>query len=55
MDDNTELEMLREFYKNWVGLHIINRNDRDAMELAAQRLVDSAHTIEAFKSGAQVQ
>ena len=46
-----ELEMLREFYACWEALHKIARNAVIAQrqkELAAQRLVDAAHSLRGF-------
>jgi hypothetical protein len=46
-----ELELLRDFYACWCQLHSIPRDSlhRKKQELAAQRLVDSAHAVAAFK------
>jgi hypothetical protein len=52
----TELEMLREFFDCWEGLHKLARQSaipRWAKENAAQRLVDAAETIRAFRQPVQ--
>ena len=46
-----ELEMLRQFYGAWVGLHTLPREDSDAMEQAAQYLMECAHVVREFKRG----
>jgi len=45
-----ELDLLREFYANWVGLHTLKRDaiHRRKQESAAQELVDSAHALRIF-------
>ncbi len=46
-----ELELLNDFYACWCNLHSLPRDEmhRKRMELAAQRLVDSAHAVAAYK------
>lgn len=46
-----ELEMLRQFYTAWVGLHSLPRENKDAMEQAAQYLMECAHTVKEFRKG----
>ena len=49
--ETIELELLQDFYACWCNLHSIPRSNinRKKMELAAQRLVDSAHAVAAYK------
>ena len=49
LTDEQELEMLREFFDCWVAFHSIQRRDREQQELAAQRMVDAANTIKAYR------
>jgi hypothetical protein len=52
----TELEMLREFFDCWEVLHKLARQSaipRWAKENAAQRLVDAAASIRAFRQPVQ--
>ena len=46
-----ELELLNDFYACWCNLHSIPRSNinRKKMELAAQRMVDAAHAVAAYK------
>lgn len=46
-----ELELLNDFYACWCELHSIPRDamHRKMQERAAQRLVDSAHAVAAYK------
>ena len=55
MTDNAELEMLREFYKSWVGLHKIPRDKlhRRKQEVQAQLLVNNAHTLQRYYESQQ--
>ena len=46
-----ELEMLRQFYLAWVGMHSLPRDNRDAMEQAAQYLMECAHVVKEFRKG----
>lgn len=48
-NDNQELEMLREFYLAWVALHTMPRENREAMEFAAQRLVEAGHVVAEYR------
>lgn len=50
--DEQELEMLREFFDCWVAFHGVQRGHREQQELAAQRMVDAANTIKAFRQPA---
>lgn len=54
---DTELEMLREFYDCWVAFHkMANSNmPRRQKELAAQRLTDAHHSIEAFRKPVKLE
>lgn len=47
---NVELDLLREFYTAWVGLHKIPRDKlhRRKQENAAQKLVDCGHALRQF-------
>ena len=45
LSDEQELEMLREFFDCWLHLHYMTNNNRQAQELAAQRMVEAAQTI----------
>lgn len=51
--DKQELEMLRAFYLCWIGLHEMTtrqvKPDRHVMEVRAQMLVESAHTVTEFR------
>lgn len=49
MDDNQELEMLREFYLAWVALHSMPRDKEEPLKFAAQRLVDAGHVVAAYR------
>ncbi len=51
MSDDIEKELLNDFYACWVELHSTPRDamHRKRMELCAQRLVDSAHAVAAYK------
>lgn len=50
--EERELEMLREFFDCWCEFHGIQKGHREQQELAAQRMVDAANTVRAFKQGA---
>jgi hypothetical protein len=41
--------MLREFYLAWVALHTMPRENREAMEFAAQRLVEAGHVVAEYR------
>lgn len=41
--------MLRAFFDCWVAFHSLQRGAREQQELAAQRMVDSANTIKAWR------
>ncbi len=49
-DRDLELELLRDFYACWCTLPSLRRSEahRKKLELASQRLVDSAHAVAAF-------
>ena len=47
--DQTELELLREFYRSWKWLHQ-QAQTRHLKEKAAQALVDAAGAIEANRA-----
>ena len=47
--DSVELEMLREFFDCWVAFHGIQIGHRREQELAAQRMVDAANSVKAFR------
>ena len=47
--EDQELEMLREFFDCWTAFHSIQRGHREQQELAAQRMVDAANTIKAWR------
>jgi hypothetical protein len=49
LTEEQELEMLREFFDCWVAFHSLQRSDRERQELAAQRMVDAANTIKAYR------
>ena len=51
MSDDIEKELLQDFYACWCNLHSLPRDamHRKRMELAAQRLVDSAHAVATYK------
>ena len=51
MTEDIEKELLDDFYACWCNLHSLPRDDlhRRRMEHAAQRLVDSAHAVAAYK------
>jgi len=51
--DKQELEMLRAFYLEWVGLHTLDRTEenRSMLELKAQNLVEAAHCVAEFRKG----
>lgn len=49
-----ELELLREFFDCWVAFHSIQRGHRAEQEVAAQRMVDAANTVKAFRAPAPV-
>lgn len=55
--DSIELDLLNDFYACWCNLHSIPRDQphRKRMELAAQRLVDSAHAVAAYKKSLIVE
>ena len=48
-----ELEMLREFYFEWVKLHKMERKDDkktfDAMKEQARRMLEAAHVVDTFR------
>lgn len=52
MDDepNIELELLKDFYQHWEKFHQTARSTlpKSSKELAAQRMMDAAHTLRAF-------
>ena len=53
-----ELEMLREFFDCWEELHRLAKQiacPRRMKENAAQRLVEAAHSIRAFRNPVQVE
>jgi hypothetical protein len=50
--EETELEMLREFFDCWCTFHGIQRGHREEQERAAQRMVDAANSIKAFRAPA---
>lgn len=50
--DSVELEMLREFFDCWVAFHGIQIGHRREQELAAQRMVDAANSVKAFRQPA---
>ena len=50
LSDEQELEMLREFFDCWLNLHYMTNNNRQAQELAAQRMVEAAQTIKNHRS-----
>lgn len=46
---DAELELLRDFYVKWRNLHeIAKTKNRRSMEMASQRLVDSAQAVANF-------
>ena len=51
MSDDIEKELLNDFYACWCELHSLRRSEahRKKLELAAQRLVDAAHSVAAYK------
>jgi len=57
MDENKELDLLRSFFQAWEFMHSIRHEagpqnlQRMRMELAAQKLVDAANEVQAFKQG----
>lgn len=52
LTDQTELEMLREFYDCWKAFHAIPKDilHRPRLQKAAQRMVDASDTVERFKT-----
>mgnify|MGYP001617055942 CR=1 FL=1 len=42
-------EMLRDFFDCWVAFHTIQRGAREEQERAAQRMVDSANAVKAWR------
>lgn len=54
---DTEIGMLREFYRSWVALHTIPKDKlhRRKQEAAAQLLVDNAHVLRLFYGGTNRQ
>lgn len=48
--EEIELEMLRDFYQKWKGLHSLENtpDTRTMMEQAAQNLVEAADTLDNF-------
>lgn len=54
---DVELDMLREFFDCWEALHAIRKHPvhRRQQEAAAQRLVDCAHTIRAFRQPVKLE
>ena len=49
-DEHTEYEMLREFFDCWVAFHSIQRTAREDQERAAQRMVDAANSVKAWRA-----
>lgn len=47
--EEKELEMLREFFDHWVAFHSLQRGAREEQERAAQRMVDCANSIKAWR------
>lgn len=47
--ETQELEMLREFFDCWMAFHGVQRGHREQQELAAQRMVDAANTVKAWR------
>ncbi len=54
LTEEQELEMLREFFDCWLHLHYMTNNNRQAQELAAQRMVEAANTVKNHRA-TQVQ
>lgn len=52
LQEQSELEMLREFYDCWKTFHAIPKDilHRPRLQKAAQRMVDASDTVERFKT-----
>lgn len=52
LQEQTELEMLREFYDCWKAFHATPKDilHRPKLQKAAQRMVDASDAVERFKT-----